>query len=1037
MIRSAARSVASFICLLVSVAAANTSSADDKLDFNRDVRPILSETCFQCHGPDKNQRQAELRLDTKGGLFDAREGHHPIVAGKPKQSELLRRITSEHPDERMPPADAKRKLTKQQIDIIRKWIEQGAEWKGHWSYISLSKPDAPTDHELANSGYPKFVRNAVDRFILAKLKERRLKPSAAADRVTLIRRLSIDLTGLPPSIKQVEDFVNDNSERAYEKLVDRLLSSQQYGERMAMYWLDLVRYADTNGIHGDNHREVSLFRDYVITSFNKNIPFDRFTIEQLAGDLFSEPNNDQKVASGYNRILMTTREGGAQAKEYLAKYAADRVRNASAVWMGSTMGCCECHDHKFDPFTTKDFYGFASFFADIQETAVGVQAPSKIPSAADSATLKKLDAEIARLKNALNTQTDELDTAQSKWEDEQRAELAAHPNVWTAIVPKSSTSSSGTTLTTQKDKSVLASGKNPNKDTYTVTLQTDQQNITGIRLEALVHPSLAGGKLSRANGNFVLTSFEVDVTPADSEKSTPVEIGSAAADFEQKKFSIKFAIDKDAASGWAVEGWTRKENRAAVFTLKKPIVGGKGTTLTVRMKHESVHAKHNIGRFRLSATSVEKPPLEGNSIKIPDAIVKVLETDPEKRSKEQTIAIATHYRGIAPALNSVRGQLGKTQKQRDADAKAIPTTLIATSIKPRMMRVLPRGNWLDDSGEVVQPAVPQFLATLKVDGRGTRLDLAKWFVAKDNPLVARVFVNRLWKICFGQGIVSSLDDFGAQGTWPSHPELLDWLAIEFIDSGWDVKHMLRLMVMSGAYRQSSAANNESHEADPFNKWLARQGRFRFEAETVRDNALEISGLLVKKIGGRSVKPYQPAGYWVHLNFPKRTYKHDIGESQYRRGLYTYWCRTFLHPSLRAFDASTREECEVQRPRSNTPLQALVLLNDPTYVESARAFAERIIRESGHGDSAKQVIRDRINHAFRLALSRSARPKELDVLTPLFQKHFDEYQIDKVAAEEFLKVALRPAPTDINPAELAAWTSVARVILNLHETITRY
>ena len=1031
------RSIMRFAWVVVVITCGNAALADDKIDFNRDVRPILAETCFQCHGPDKNQRQAELRLDTKGGLFDAREGHHPVVAGKPNESELLRRITAEDAEERMPPADAKRKLTKQQIEILRKWIEQGAEWKGHWAYIPPSKPDAPSNDELKNVGKPNFVRNEIDRFILLKLNDRGMRPSAVAGKVTLIRRLSINLIGLPPSIKQVEDFVKDKSDDAYEKVVDRLLSSEQYGERMAMYWLDLVRYADTNGIHGDNHREVSLFRDYVITAFNKNTPFDRFTIEQLAGDVLPNPTNDQKVASGYNRLLMTTREGGAQAKEYLAKYAADRVRNTSGVWLGSTMGCCECHDHKFDPFKTKDFYSFASFFADIKETAVGVQPPTKIPSAEDSAKLKKMDAEITRLKTVLNSQTEKLDAAQLKWEDEQRVELAAHPNVWTAIAPKSSVSSGGATLKTQDDKSVLTSGKNPNKDIYTVTLPTDQKNITGIRLEALVHPSLKGGKLSRANGNFVLTGFEVESQPAESKEAKPVAIASAVADFEQNNFGIKLAIDKEAASGWAVEGWLRKENRAAVFTLKESIPGGAGTTLTIRMKHESIHAKHNIGRFRLSVTSAEKPPLEGNSLKLTDSIVKILAVETDKRSKEQKTAIATYFRGIAPALNPVREQLAKTQKQRAAVDKAIPTTLIALAAKPRMMRVLPRGNWLDDSGEEVQPAVPRFLASLKVEGRATRLDLAKWFVARDNPLVARVFVNRLWKICFGQGIVTSLDDFGVQGTSPSHPELLDWLAIEFVDSGWDVKHMLKLMVMSGAYRQSSVASKAMRESDPFNKWLARQGRFRYQAETVRDNALEISGLLVKKIGGRSVKPYQPAGYWVHLNFPKRTYKHDLGDSQYRRGLYTYWCRTFLHPSLRAFDASTREECEVQRPRSNTPLQALVLLNDPTYVESARAFAERIIRESGHGESPESVIRDRINHAFRSALSRSARPQEFDLLTPLFKKHFDEYQADKSAAKEFLKVGLRPAPTDVNPAELAAWTSVARVILNLHETITRY
>jgi hypothetical protein len=609
-----------------------------------------------------------------------------------------------------------------------------------------------------------------------------------------------------------------------------------------MYWLDAVRYADTAGYHSDNHRDVWLFRDYVITAFNTNKRFDQFTIEQLAGDLLPNPTTEQRIASGYNRLLQTTEEGGAQAKEYTAKYAADRVRNASTVWMASTMGCCECHNHKFDPFTTKDFYSFSAFFADIQEKAVGRQDQTPILSAEEAAHVKLLDEQLALLRSNLTKPSAELDVLQAAWEKKARA------------------------------------------------------------------------------------------------------------------------------------------------------VGGKG---------------------------------------LPKQVAEALAVDPAKRTPRQKQAIAAHYRDIAPELAAIRKAAADVQGRRDALLKNTPTTLVTTAVPPRRVRVLPRGNWLDDSGAIVEPAVPGFLAALDTKGkRASRLDLVKWIVSPDNPLTARVFVNRLWKICFGEGIVKSLDDFGIQGSLPSHPQLLDWLAVDFVESGWDVKRLLKLLVMSSTYRQSSAASREVREKDAANVWLTRQRRFRLDAEMVRDNALTVSGLLSRKIGGPSVKPYQPAGYWSFLNFPTREWQADKGESLYRRGLYTYWCRTFLHPSLLAFDAPTREECTVERARSSTPLQALVLLNDPIYVEAARVFAERIMKEGG-SDTAT-----RLNWAYRRAVSRGVKPAEVKLLTELFQKHLAEFRTDKAAAQKAVSVGQAPLPKDVDPAELAAWTSVARAILNLHETITR-
>jgi hypothetical protein len=836
------RAICSRLCLLLLAGLSSSrqvSAANPKehpVQFNRDVRPILSDNCFACHGPDKNQRKAELRLDTEQGAFADRGGYQVIVPGKPEQSELFRLITSTDESLRMPKPKFGKELSKRQVELIRLWIAQGAGWQKHWSLIPPKRVDLPA---LSDRVWP---ANAIDRFILARLEQEGLKPSPEAERRTLIRRLSFDLLGLPPKPEEVDAFLADKSPEAYEKLVDRLLASEHFGERMAMYWLDLVRYADTGGYHSDNHRDVYLYRDYVIGAFNKNMPFDRFTTEQLAGDLLPEATRAQRIASGYNRLLMTTEEGGAQAKEYMAKYAADRVRNISSVWLATTLGCAECHDHKFDPYLSKDFYSLAAFFADIKEVPVGRQEQTPLPSPEQAAELQRLDAKMTAVRQQFDKLTPELDMAEAKWEESLR-----------------------------------------------------------------------------------------------------------------------------------------------------------------------------LGEVR----------------KKPKNIVEILLTDPARRTPQQKQTIAAFYRGVAPQLEPLRKQLADLQRQRDQLNKTIPTSLLSISVPPRVMRILPRGNWLDDSGPVVSPAVPASLGPLATqDRRATRLDLARWLIRPENPLVARVLVNRLWKLLFGQGIVKSLEDFGAQGAAPTHPELLDWLAVEFRESGWNVKHMLKLMALSATYRQSSAVSEALRQRDPYNYLLGRQARFRLDAEMVRDNALAVSGLLAQEIGGPSVKPYQPAGFWAMLNFPKREWQNDKGESLYRRSLYTYWCRTFPHPSLVAFDAPSREECTVERPRSNTPLQALVLLNDPIYVEAARAFAERIVRD------ASGSVDERIQFAYRQILNRKARPEEVKLLASIHDKHLQEFRTEKQAPDLLLQVGDHPAPREMDAAELAAWTSVARVILNLHENITR-
>jgi hypothetical protein len=778
----------SLLAAFALVAAPAASRAAD-IDFNRDVRPILSDKCFACHGPDEKHRKAKLRLDVEKDA--AASG--VIVGKKPGESELLARITAADESEQMPPAKSGKKLTAAEIEILKKWVAEGGKYAAHWAYVPPKKHPVPISRDAKRSAWG---TNFIDAFLTARWEKQGLFPSPEADRRTLIRRLYFDLTGLPPTPEEVDAFVADKDPAAYEKLVDRLLASEHFGERMAMYWLDLVRYADTVGYHGDQDHHASPYRDYVIDAFNLNTPFDQFTREQLAGDLLPRPTTDQKIATCYNRLLQTSHEGGVQPKEYLAIYAADRVRNVSAVWMGATVGCAQCHNHKFDPYTQKDFYSLAAFFADVD----------------------------------------------------------------------------------------------------------DENHLRG------------GG--------------------ADS-----------------------------------------------VPTKRYP-------EIVVQTRRE---------RERLAAL---------------DAKIAELGKPDTAEGKQQLAA-----------LTRERDALKKAQR------RVMVTQALAT---PRTVRVLPRGNWLDDSGPVVEPAVPEFLGKLKTGGRATRLDLANWLTDVQNGaggLTARVFVNRLWYLFFGAGLSRSLEDFGAQGEAPTHPELLDNLAVEFAD-GWDVKRMVKLIVTSRGYRQSSAASADLRKRDPENKLLARQGSWRLPAESIRDNALSVSGLLVLDVGGPSAKPYQPAGFYKHLNFPKREYVADKDARQWRRGVYVHWQRQYLHPMLKAFDASTREECAAQRARSNTPTAALVLLNDPTFVEAARVLAQRTLADGCRSDA------DRLTFAFRRVTGRRPDDFEAKTLLRVLEKNRAVYKADPKAADELVKIGLAPLPKDADVPELAAWTAVCRALLNLSETITR-
>lgn len=968
------------LALSLAAAPAFVSAADKPaLDYNRDIRPILSDNCFACHGPDKNTRKSGYRLDTREGalaLLSDGEGHG-IVPGKPFNSAVIDRLTTDQADEMMPPKKTGKKLTAQQVETLKHWITEGAQYKAHWSDIPPEATPAPQVDDKSG-----FVRTNVDRFILERLLKEKLTPNPEADRVTQIRRLSFDLTGLPPTPADVDAFVNDTAKDAYEKVVDRLLASPHFGERMAVYWLDLVRFADTIGYHSDNPRDISPYRDYVIQSFNENKPFNLFTTEQLAGDLLPSPTVWQKVASGYNRLLQTTEEGGAQAKEYEAKYAADRVRNVSAVWLASTMICAECHDHKFDPTTAKDFYAMAAFFADVKEATLGRrEAGMFIPAPDQAAKLKGFEDEIAALKKTLDTQTPELAAALAEWEKSTEKVIEPKYEDWHVAGPYTGDGPFNRKFEPEKEKT-LEIGKAYGKHKFEKREFKDGE----------VHQFIK-------EGNSVY--YLLRVIHSDGPARVDLSLGSDDG--------IKVFLNNAEVLKHDVGRGVAPDQEKLTISLKP----GKNELLI------KIHNSEGEGGFYFKVAGYGTPK----------DVQEILNVAADKRNDKQKGELEKYYRTIAPTLKDEREKLAEVQKQKDELEKTLRRTLVTTADKPRMIRIKPRGNWMDDSGEVVEPQVPASLGKLEIAGRRpTRLDLATWLTDPKNPRTSRVFVNRAWMLFFGTGISKSLDDMGAQGEWPTHPELLDALATDFAKD-WDVKRLIRTLVTSGTYRQSSQVG-ALRERDPFNRLYARQSRFRIDAEFVRDNALSIAGLLKHRVGGESAKPYQPKGYWSYLNFPTRDYSEDSGDDQYRRGVYTWWQRSFVHPSLVAFDAPSREEAACERSRSNTPQQALVLLNDPTYVEAARNFASRIIKEGG-ADTAS-----RLQWAYRQALSRKANDAETAMLSELVANHLKAYQADKPAAETLLKIGQSPRPQDIDPAELAAWTNIARVILNLHEAIVR-
>ncbi len=1002
-------------CLLFAAITAPALSAAEKLSYNRDVRPLLSDTCFKCHGPDKANRKGKLRLDDR----EAALAKEAFVPGKPAESELIKRLHHSDPDEVMPPPDSVRQLTDAQKKIIAQWIAEGATYEPHWAYIPPTRTAVPTVADKAWSANP------LDTFIRARLDAEKIAPSPEADRATLLRRLSLDLTGLPPTPAEIDAFVADKSADAYDKQVARLLASPHYGERMAVPWLDAVRFADTVGFHGDQNQNIFPYRDWVIDAFNRNLPFDRFTAEQLAGDLLPDADASTRTASGFNRLNMMTREGGAQPKEYLAKYTADRVRTLGGAWLGSTLACCECHDHKYDPWGIKDFYQFGAFFADVKQWGVYADyGYTKNPDLAgfnndypfppeievESPYLRSLEnGLIDRLFKSAGRAAAEADEARKAWSVGIAAVIAAHPSGWIpAPIAAPANEKAGFAVA---DGVVTISAKRDQDVTLRLTPAAGR--LTTLRLD-LVRTKDGSAGLDPKQGARV--ELKLTHKPAQGDKTHGIAVRRSDATVKKKDYRGGAEV-LGLQTGWHLNADLLKQDAAAVWVLDRPLAIAEGDTIEVTL------VKNDLAGLKLSTSPLIPPDLDQPAFD-PTWLARFSDGKLDLMEAYQWLAGTAADPDAFAKLKDFEREIAECR-----GGKAMTT--VTEAWDPITIRVLPRGNWQDENGEVVKPTAPHFLSQIKADGdrRLNRLDLAKWLASGDNPLTSRVFVNRVWAQFMGVGISATVDDLGLQGEWPSHPELLDWLAVEFREKGWDIKKLVTLIVTSKTYRQSAVQRPEILAKDPANRLRAMQSPRRLDAEFVRDNALAISGLLAPELGGPSVKPYQPPNYYTNLQFPDRDYLAEADRNQYRRGVYMHWQRTFLHPMLANFDAPSRDECAVFRTQANSPQQALTLLNDPTFVEAARGWAVRLITDGGD-DTAK------VERAFRTALGRSATPEESGALLKLLAKARTAYALQPDQAGALLRTGLAPLPVEDQRTEVAAWTQVCRVILNLHETITR-
>lgn len=1173
-------------------------SSTARVRYGRDIRPLLSDRCFKCHGADGASREAELRLDVRDAAVAIRtsKSHPPraaVVPGKPEESELWRRVTAADSADAMPPAEShKSRLTAAELSLVRRWIEDGAEYEPHWAFTPPTRPDVPQVRQS------QWARNAVDQFVLSRLEQEGIAPSAEEARGPWLRRLFLDLTGLPPTPEELDAFEADRRPDAHERWVDKLLSEEPYrtrvAERLATPWLDQARYADTSGIHMDAGRQIWPWRDWVLRALRDNMPFDQFVVEQIAGDLLPNATMDQRVATGFHRNHVTSDEGGAIDEEYRVEYAVDRVATTGSVFLGLTLGCARCHDHKYDPITQKDFYQLFAFFNSIEEPGIYSQEPNanralepflRVPSSEQLAERERLERKLTEAKAELSQPIPE--------EEEQR--MAFLGNLvrdggmqWAVLEPREAKAEGGAVLTVQPDGSVLASGKNPPKDVHHYTLKTTASALSVIALEAMADATLPGGQIGRAfNGNAVLSRIEVEAAPAGApDRRVPVPLSWAWADYEQTDVNGRAinVLDGSGDRGWAVGAHQKPGPRVLLLLAQEPFGFEGGTEIFVTLRYESIWSEHTLGRVRFSASPLaeaararlpvaasewwrvgplpgevstifgkrfgpeESPTLDlqrnfgfGNqywraALGFPDGKVndldggvnvhylgrrlfaptprklplslgsddgirvfvngtEVLQHDvPRPAAPDQeklTVDLRAGLNTVVLKIVNTGGQAGfywKSQpdaselagplaaavlpsERRHAGLEAalarewklrfspgyrarseavaaieksvaelertIPLTMVMKELaKPRETFVLKRGHYsMPDKERPVARQVPDALGALPAEAPRDRLGLARWLVSPQNPLLARVTVNRLWEFVFGAGLVRTTEDFGLQGEWPSHPELLDWLAVELRESGWNLRAMLSMLVKSATYRQSARVREDALARDPDGRLLAWMPRRRLGAEQIRDYALFVSGLLVEKFGGPSVKPYQPPGLWEEVAMVQsntRSYQRGAGEALYRRSLYTYWKRACPPPSMLTLDAPTREFCTIRRSATNTPLQALVLWNDEQMVEAARALAWRVLQEPLEAPTDTE----RIGRLFRRCAGRAPAPAERDALAAALAAFLDRYRKSPADAEKLLSVGAAPLPAEADRSVLAAWTMLANAVLASDVVITK-
>lgn len=1004
------------------------------VDFGRDIRPLFQKVCYSCHGPEK--QEGGLRLDVKKRALDGGDSGRAFLPGKSDESRLIQLVAGLDQDTgRMPPDGEGTPLTPDQIALLRAWIDQGANWPDHikgattaadlWVLQPLNRPALPPVSAT------QWVINPIDHFILARLEREKITPSPPASRTTLMRRLYLDLLGLPPSPAEVAEYLADSNPDAYERLVDRLLGSPHFGERWGRHWLDLARYADSDGYEKDRPRPFAWrYRNWVLDSVNADLPFDTFTREQIAGDLLPHASLDQLVATGFHRNTLHNTEGGADPEEDRVKKTVDRTNTLGTVWLGLTVGCAQCHSHKYDPLTHREYYQLFAFFNNVDET--DIDAPLEFQQLEYRHAKGAFDREHQPFLDAIKKyESEQMPTAQAEWEKSARVT----GTVWATLDPSTARSRNGAVLKELKDFSLLASGTNKVSDVYEVEANLEKvplRTIRAVRLEVLADKSLVQKGPGRAdNGNFVLAEFQVEILSSDGTP-TRIALTNARADHSQNDCDVSHAINGNPQDFWAVGGEIGKRH-VAVFDVQQPTLLPEGAKLkfVLDQQYNQPTAPHNLGRFRLSITESPDPvTLDG----IPKEVADGLAIELSKRTEAQAKAVTDYYRTIDPSLakltKEAANHLQKGPKPPDTKAQ----TVVHRSSEQRATKIHLRGDFLNP-GESVEPRVPAWLPAIQARAaQPDRLDLARWLFDPANSITARVAANRVWEKAFGRGIVATVDDFGSQGEPPSHPELLDWLAVEFRESAWSSKELIRLIVTSNTYRQSSAVRSELVAKDPENILFARQSRKRVEAEIIRDLSLAASGLLEPRLGGPSVRPPQPAEY-ANLTYSNSvSWTESKAGDRYRRGMYTFFQRTSPYPMLMTFDSPDSNECCVQRETSNTPLQALTLWNDPAFFEFAQGLGRRIVLDVPADGNAQLTVQNRAKYAFTLCLGRSPVADELNEILSLYAAQLSVYGTNQSLAAGI--IGKTKVPQNVAVEEVAAWTVVGRALLNLDEFITR-